>query len=245
MLLHASNPTPSDERLVTFVKPHSFEAEQFRRLRQRVEELATRRGVRVIALTSAVASDGKTLLAVNLAGALAGARGARILLIDADLRRPAVAKTLALDPHGKDLVSALDGPLTQMDRAVHHVDGGTLDVLPCLRSRSDAYEVLTSPAFAALLAEARRRYDFVVLDTPPVIPLPDTALLRPTVDGYLVVVSAHATPRKLLAETLNQLDPPTVLGLIFNRDDQPLFGYYRSSYSRYFSTYTRSLEAPS
>jgi hypothetical protein len=58
-----------------------------------------------------------------------------------------------------------------------------------------------------------------------------------------VVVSAHATPRKLLAETLNQLDPASVLGLVFNRDDQPLFGYYRSSYSRYFRAYTRGLDA--
>ena len=243
MLLHSSNPVPPDERLVTFSNPQSFEAEQFRRLRHRVEELGARRGTRVLALTSAVASDGKTLIAVNLAGALAGARGARILLIDADLRCPTVATTLGLDTGGKDLLSALDAPAAQLDRTVHHIEGGTLDVLPCERSRSDAYEVLTSAAFAALLAEARRRYDFVVLDTPPVIPVPDTALLRPTVDGYLVVVSANTTPRKLVAETLNQLDPPAVLGLVFNRDDRPLFGYYRSSYSRYFRSYTRSLEA--
>jgi Mrp family chromosome partitioning ATPase len=122
------------------------------------------------------------------------------------------------------------------------MEGGTLDVLPCDRSRSDAYEILTSSAFAALVADARRRYDFVVLDTPPVIPVPDTALLRPTVDGYLIVISANTTPRKLVAETLNQLDASSVLGLVFNRDDRPLFGYYRSSYSRYFRSYARSLE---
>jgi Mrp family chromosome partitioning ATPase len=182
-------------------------------------------------------------VAVNLAGALASARGSRILLIDADLRCPSVATTLAIEADSKNLLQALEAPAAELDRAVHHLEGGSLDVLPCWRSRSDAYELLASAAFAALLAEARRRYDFVVLDTPPVIPLPDTALLRPTVDGYVVVVSAHATPRKLLAETLNQLDPASVLGLVFNRDDQPLFGYYRSSYSRYFRAYTRSLDA--
>jgi capsular exopolysaccharide synthesis family protein len=243
MLMYSSVHVPSDERLVAFLRPHSFEAEQFRRLRQRLEEFAAQRGTRVIALTSAVASDGKTLVAINLAGALSGGRSSRILLIDADLRCPAVASTLAIDPGGRDLLHALDSPLTELDRAVHHLDGGSLDVLPCGRSRADAYEILTSPAFAALIAEARRRYDFVVVDTPPVVPLPDTALLRPTIDGYLVVVSAHTTPRKLVAETLSQLDPPAVLGLVFNRDDQPLFGYYRSSYSRYFRDYTRALEA--
>lgn len=241
MLQHSTTVAPADDRLVTFNSPQSFEAEQFRRLRHRVEELGARRGTRVVALTSAVASDGKTLVAINLAGALAAARGCRILLIDADLRCPTVATTLGLDAGGKDLLSALEAPATQLDRAVHHLDGGTLDVLPCGRSRPDAYELLSSAAFAALLAEARRRYDFVVLDTPPVIPVPDTALLRPSVDGYLIVVSANKTPRKLVAETLNQLDPPSVLGLVFNRDDRPLFGYYRSSYSRYFRSYTRSL----
>jgi len=243
MLINSSLAVPADDRLVTFVSPQSFEAEQFRRLRQRVEELSTRAGTRVFALTSAVASDGKTLVAVNLAGALAGARGARILLIDADLRCPTVATTLGLDIAGRELLAALDAPATELPRMVHHLDGGTLDVLPCERSRADAYEVLTSSAFAALLAEARRRYDFVILDTPPVIPVPDTALLKTTVDGYIIVVSANSTPRKLLGETLNQLDPSSVIGLVFNRDDRPLFGYYRSSYSRYFRSYAQSLNA--
>jgi Mrp family chromosome partitioning ATPase len=245
MLMHSSVHVPADERLVTFARPHSFEAEQFRRQRQRVEDLAAQRGARVLALTSAVANDGKTLVAINLAGALAGARGSRILLVDADLRCPSVAAMFALDPGGRDLLYALESPAALLDRTVHHLDGGSLDLLPCAGSRADAYEILTSPAFAALVAEARRRYDFIVFDTPPVIPLPDTALLRQTVDGYLVVVSAHATPRKLVAETLNQLDPPSVLGLVFNRDDQPLFGYYRSSYSRYFRDYARGLERES
>src|SRR5690606_5538668 len=147
------------------IKPHSFEAEQFRRLRQRIEDLATQRGTRVIALTSAVADDGKTLVAINLAGALAGARGSRILLIDADLRCPSIAGTFAIDPSGRDLMCALESPGVPLERAVHHLEGGSLDLLPCAGKRADAYEILQSPAFAALLAEARRRYDFVVLDT--------------------------------------------------------------------------------
>ncbi len=241
LVTSSSTSIPADDRLVSFVNPQSFEAEQFRRLRHRVEELGATQGTRVLALTSAVASDGKTLVALNLAGALAGARGARILLVDADLRCPTVATTLGLETAGRDLVDALEAPAARLERSVHHLDGGTLDVLPCERSRADAYEILASSSFAALVAEARRRYDFVVLDTPPVIPVPDTALLRSTVDGYVIVVSANSTPRKLLAETLNQLDPASVVGLVFNRDDQPLFGYYRSSYSRYFRSYARSL----
>jgi Mrp family chromosome partitioning ATPase len=93
-----------------------------------------------------------------------------------------------------------------------------------------------------LLDQARKVYDYVVVDTPPVIPVPDGGLLHRVVDGYLVVVGARSTPRKLLGEALNLLDPAAVMGLVYNRDEQPLFGYYRSRYRRYFNDYVRSLD---
>ncbi len=114
-------------------------------------------------------------------------------------------------------------------------------MLPCEATQADTYELLTSLAFGALTAEARYAYDYVVIDTPPVIPVPDTGLLGRTVDGYLVVVAANVTPRKLVGEALNVLDPASVLGLVFNRDDRPLFGYYHSSYRQYFHSYVHSL----
>ena len=76
------------------------------------------------------------------------------------------------------------------------------------------------------MKEARRHYDWLVIDTPPVVPLPDCRLIERWVDGFLVVVAAHKTPRKLLAETLNLLDPAKVVGLVFNADDRPVSGYY-------------------
>ena len=244
MLLEQSRTAlPSDERLVTLVRPRSFEADQFRRLRQRIEELSVSRGLRVVAVTSAVASDGKTFTSINLAGALAARAGAKVLLIDADLRRPSVAATLNLDPKTPGLVAALESGHGDLGRYVQRVTAATtIDVLPCETTQSDTYELLTSPAFQALTADARYAYDFVVIDTPPIIPVPDTGLLGPAVDGYLVVVAANVTPRKLVGEALNLLEPSTVLGLVFNRDDRPLFGYYKSSYRQYFRSYVQSLD---
>jgi Mrp family chromosome partitioning ATPase len=72
--------------------------------------------------------------------------------------------------------------------------------------------------------------------------VPDGVLLGRAVDGYVVVVAANSTPRKLLAETLNVLEPASVIGLVFNGDERPLFGYYRSRYRNYFRSYTDSLE---
>jgi capsular exopolysaccharide synthesis family protein len=230
-----------DQRLVSLLAPASFEAEQYRRLRQRIEELNVTRGVRVIAVTSAVASDGKTLTAINLAGALARGPNARILLIDADLRQPAVARNFSLSCESGGLEAALGLPQAQLSDFVRPTAGG-LSVLPVSVSCEETYELLTSARLGQLLDDARRRYDYVVIDTPPVIPVPDATLIRRHVDGYLVVVGANATPRKLVGEALNLLDPSAVLGLVLNRDRRPLFGYYRGYYHSYFRNYIRAVD---
>ena len=93
-----------------------------------------------------------------------------------------------------------------------------------------------------LIDEARSQYDYVLLDTPPVVPVPDTALISRHVDGYLVVVAANSTPRRLLGETLNLLSPSAVLGLVFNRDDRPLYGYYGGHYRQYFRNYVKAID---
>jgi succinoglycan biosynthesis transport protein ExoP len=76
------------------------------------------------------------------------------------------------------------------------------------------------------MREARRDFDCVLVDTPPSLLLPDTRLIERWVDGIVLVVAAHKTPRKLVAEALNVLDPAKMLGVIFNADDQPTSSYY-------------------
>jgi len=223
-------------RLVTLVSPRSFEADQFRRLRHRVEELLASRNRRVLAVTSAIPGDGKTLVSINLAGALA--RGKRVLLVDADLRRPNVAATLGLPETGRDLIAAVRTGATDLRAFIQQVPGTTLDVLATERVVDDSYEFLTSAAFAALMARVREQYEVVIVDTAPVVAVPDTGLLRSVVDGFLVVVSANSEPRKLLGEALNSLEPSMVLGLVFNRDERPLFGYY-GGYQGYFKQYAQ------
>src|SRR5215213_7686494 len=108
-----------DPRLVAIVNPRSFEADQFRRLRQRIEERADPRSIKTIAVTSAVAGDGKTIVSVNLAASLA--RGSRVLLMDGDLRRPNIGRTLGLAPGSGDLVAAVSDAATSLTRYVRRV----------------------------------------------------------------------------------------------------------------------------
>jgi succinoglycan biosynthesis transport protein ExoP len=222
-----------DRRLPGFAPTTSFEAEQFKRLRARIEELALRQGIRIIAITSPGPHEGKTLTAVNLAAAMAQPKSARVLLIDADFRRPNVAKTLGAAAGEPGLVALLEAGGQEPTRYIRRVTGSRLDVLACETPVSDPYEILTSSAFRTVLDWARQRYDVVILDTAPVVPVPDSGLIGRLVDGYIVVVSANVTPRKLLGEALNLLEASTVLGLVFNRDAQPLFGYSKA-YHAYF-----------
>ena len=224
-----------DPNLVTLTDPSSFAAEQYQGLRMTVEQLKRLRDVRLIAITSASAGDGKTVTAINLTGVLARGSDARVLLIDADLRRPEVATRLGLS-NERGLADAVGDERVSLDDVTHRIDGFNLSVVPSGVTRLPIHEILRSPRFERLLQEAREHYDFVVLDTPPLLPVFDAAVVAKLVDGLLVVVAANQTPRRLLAEALTHLEPSKVLGIVFNRDTQPLLGYYDSSYHGYFGT---------
>ena len=224
-----------DQHLVTLTSPGSFAAEQYQGLRLTIERLRRGRTLQVIAVTSPAAGEGKTLTAINLAGALArGADDARVLLIDADLRRPAVAKQLAIDELSQGLTEVVENAQTSLDAVTQKLKPFNLSIVTAGTRKGAVHQVLRSPRLDAVLAEARGRYDFVVLDTPPLLPVFDSALLANAVDGVLMVVAANQTPRKLLGEALNMLDPGKVLGIVFNRDAKPMFGYYDAYYKDYF-----------
>jgi capsular exopolysaccharide synthesis family protein len=226
--------THVDPHLVTLTSPGSFAAEQYQGLRLTIERLRRGRTLQVIAITSPAAGEGKTLTAINLAGALArGADGARVLLIDADLRRPAVARQLAIEDTG-GLAEMVTNVSATLDTTAQLLKPYNLTVMPAGTRTGAVHHILRSPRIEQLLAEARERFDYIVLDTPPLLPVFDSAQLANSVDGVLMVVAANQTPRKLLGEALNLLDPAKVLGIVFNRDAKPMFGYYDAYYKDYF-----------
>ncbi|HEX6178321.1 MAG TPA: CpsD/CapB family tyrosine-protein kinase [Thermoanaerobaculia bacterium] len=226
-----------DPRLVSFLRPDSFEADQYRTLRYAIERAVPAEGSRVIAVTSAVPADGKTLTAVNLAGAIARGAQSRVLLIDADLRRPCVARVFGQQNvhRGWGLVDAILDRRLSLHQIVWHAGQTNLAVVTSRRPHSDTYELLASGRFAELVREAREHYDYVIIDTPPILPAPDSRLITDAVDGYVVVISADKTPRKLLEEALVLLGPTKVLGLVFNRESAK-----HSRYGRYYYGSPRS-----
>lgn len=209
-----------DPRLVTLLNPATFEAEQYRRLRHRVNLLRSSQRCPVVAITSAAAGEGKTLTAINLAVALAEAPHARTLLMEADLRRPALRRHFSsLAGEAGGLETAMKDPGRRLASLVRPLPETRLSVLTAEARRRGAYDLLSSTAFSELVEEARRQFDFVVVDAAPLLAVPDALALQPVVDGFIVVVAAQTTPKRLLAEALNMLDENSVLGLVFNGDD--------------------------
>lgn len=216
--------------LVSLVAPGSMEADQYRGLRHTVERARRDRGHQVIAITSAGAGDGKSVTTLNLAGALAQSRETRVVVMDADLHRPSVARYLGIDePGGPGLVDAIERDGCSLGSVTRRLDDLNLSAVTSGDCRGSAYELLNSARFEALVAEARARFDYVLIDTPPLVPLPDCRVIARWVDGFLLVVTAHRTPRRAVADALDLLEPEKVIGFVFNGDDRPLSpnsGYY-------------------
>jgi len=232
------DPARIAEELVSLVAPTSPAADKYRSLRYCIDNVRKEAGGRVFAVTSPTPGDGKTVTTLNLAGALAQSEGARILAIDGDLRRPSVANYLGLGDQRRGLVDALRDPGCQLGEVTRRISGFNLWFVPAVRPEASPYELLNSSRLDALLQQARREYDCVLIDTPPAVMMPDCRLIERWVDGFMLVVAAHKTPRALVAEALNGLDPAKMLGLVFNADDRPsarYYGYYGQKNRVFFS----------
>ena len=221
---------PGDQ-LVSLHARESFEANMYRVLMHRIEDTRGNGGRGGIAVTSPGAGEGKTTTAINLAGTLAQSKGSRVLLVDADLRLPDVAMRLGLRTEGQPgLADAILDARLPLEAVVRDRPPFNLSVLPSGRLPAAPYETLRSPRLGDLLDQARRTYDYVIIDTPPVLPVPDCRVIARWADSLLLVVAAHRTPRRYLEEALNALDPEKVAGVVFNSVDPPRpgpYGYYR------------------
>ena len=237
-----AEPTPTEEtapvvegiqeHLVSLLRPSSFEAAQYRSLSHGLERLREAGSAKRVAITSPSGGDGKTVTAINLAAALAQGARNRVLLLEADLRKPMVARYLGLADSRRGLVPAITRPGLPLAHAVTRLPGPRLDVLVAGHPLAAPYEALGSARVAEILAAARQAYDHVVVDTPPLIAMPEGRVIERLVDGYFIVVRAHHTLRSLLDESLKVSDTSKVLGFIFNEDDRLLGSdrYYHYPY---------------
>lgn len=208
-----------------------YAAEQYRVLGHIVQQLG-KVEKRVVAISSPVAGDGKTTTSINLASTLSHSPGCRVLLVDADLRRGTLGEQLGLARSaGPGLAGAIADSTIALETVVRRRPGLPFAVLPAGICPDMPYEALRSARMDEILKAARESFDYVLVDTPPVVPVADLLALSDWVDGIFLVVSAHGTPRGLLDEALSSMDPKKVVGIIYNGDDLPLSNRHRAYYS--------------
>ena len=201
--------------LVMRVMPHSAMAESYRRVRANLEFIDVDNPPRSVVVTSAVARDGKSTTAINLALAIAE-RSTRVLLIDADLRRPSIAEICDLEGD-VGLTTVLLGDVGPEDAIVRWSDG--LDVLPSGAVPPNPGQLLGSAAMKNLMQRLLQDYDFIVLDSPPLLPATDALGLSRLSDGAIVVARSKSTTRQQLATTLESLEAVNarVVGIVLNQ----------------------------
>jgi capsular exopolysaccharide synthesis family protein len=190
--------------------------EQYRRLAGRLYLAQAEHGTRIVMVTSALPGEGKTLTATNVALTLAESYKRQVLLIDADLRRPWIHEMFQVP----NLSGLNDGLRSEEDHKIPLLRlTDHLSILTAGRPDRDPMSVLSSDRMKRVLQEASARFDWVVIDTPPVALLTDAHLLASLVDAVLIVIQSGKTPLAPINKAIEAVGRERVLGIVLNRAD--------------------------
>ncbi len=217
------------EGLVAFARPRSLAAEQYRAIRTQLATFARSVPVRTMVVTSPLPGEGKTTTAANLAIVLSQEVGRRICLVDCDLRSPQIHTLFGLAPR-EGLADVLRRR-TSLEAALVSTPINALWLLTAGHLPPNPAELLGSPTMREVVSSLRESFDTVVIDSPPVLPLPDPAILSGLADGVVLVVLAGRTPRRLIDRALDRLQGAMLLGFVLNNTDE--FRHYAYYYYNY------------
>lgn len=213
-----------DPQNAAVILEHGPNAEACRHLALRLRSALEERRARSIAIVSAERGDGKTTVACNVAIALATlSREREVALIDLDLRKPAIVKSLSV-PHEAGVEEVLLGRAA-LDEVRVSVHLPAIDVFPVVTPQDAAHELLVLPQLAAMIAELERRYSTVIVDTPPAPLVPDATLIMRHVAACGAVVRAGKTRARSLKRLLECLPRERLVGWIVNGERAARFGY--------------------
>jgi succinoglycan biosynthesis transport protein ExoP len=236
------SPTPLgkhvEHSLVTVSAPFSATSEAFRAVRTSILLSSADNPPRVVLVTSSRKGEGKTTLSSNLALTIAGTVKS-LVLIDSDLRRSAVHKHFGIANDAPGLVEYLTGMCT-LDEVIHKTSHAKLFVIPAGIKPPNPAELLGSKKMADLLDILREKFEFVLIDSPPILPVTDAVLLSRVVDGVIMVVRGQKTEQNIARDAKNKIAQVggKILGVILNGVDVKRghhYYYYRDSYSDYYA----------
>ena len=225
-------------RLILLTDPQAAECEQYRTLRTQLFHAAERKKTQVVIVTSTLAGEGKTSTVINLGLAIAQSEK-RVLIIDGDLRRPNVATYLGVKPKA-GLGETLAGGAATLDSLVT-LEGHEMYMLAVSRESVNPTELLSSERLVEMIAELREYFDFILIDSPPVLPFADARLLANQADAVMLVVRAGMAQYETVGKAIEALPAAKMLGVVLNgADDFEEAGYYDYYYNYSQRTRRRS-----
>ena len=224
----------SEDRIPALFSTYGFASEQFRLLAMRLQQLQQSRALKSVLLTSSVAEEGKSLLTLNLAMSLAQGGQQKVLVVDADLRKPGVCRTLRVDDRaGLTEWYRTNRPVADF---ICRIAGVNVWVLPAGRAPVDPLELLKSPRMPGLLTSMNAVFDWVLIDSAPLLPIADAEIISRISDGTIMVVRRDKSPKTALKQALERVAPSKMIGFLLN--GFPATGDYADS------RYSERLESP-
>lgn len=205
---------PASARLVAYTDKSSPGAEAFRLLAVRLRHIRKDRQLKKVLITSTVPQEGKSLTSTNLAAALSAGGAQKVLLLEGDIRRPSLTQLFQLaDRPG--LCDWLEGR-SSIEKSVYRIAGPEFCILPCGRVPEHHVDLIQSAKIAELLEEVKALFDWIIIDSPPILPLADTSVLAKLADGILLVTRRGVTEKKQLERGLEALEKGKLLGTVIN-----------------------------
>lgn len=201
--------------------PLTIIGEQFRLLRSKLGLMQKQKGIKKVLITSAIPGEGKTFIACGLAGVFAQEQGKRIVLIDADMRKPRSRRDFSFgDTNGSAGVSQVLRGEFEFQNVLLMSMNPEFCFLPSGPLPSNPSELLSSPNLERALNTAAASFDWVIIDSPPVLALADTTLIAPLCDAVLLVVRANSTPSKLVLDSIQRIGRERICGVVMNQQKQ-------------------------
>ncbi|SEL20573.1 capsular exopolysaccharide family [Carnobacterium iners] len=212
--------------LITLTRPSSVIAEQFRTIRTNIQFSMVDNELRTLVVTSAAPGAGKSTVSANLAVTMA-MQGKRVLLVDADMRKPTVHKTFEL-PNQNGLTTLLTEKNIEIKEIAHRMPTEGLYVITSGAIPPNPSELLASNRMTALIKELEEVFDLIIFDTPPVIAVTDAQVMAARVDGTLFVIDKGVANKEMVKKSKELLDivKANVIGVIFNRVELSSDNYY-------------------